>query len=94
MNPGSDDSRLPVETQTALLRHDFAQLRHDLDALHEELREVARRPLLDERGVRELCRDVFKDESSGETGVRDSLMRIAAFVVSVATFAFVLRGGR
>lgn len=87
MPPQSDDANLPVEFQTALLRRDIAELRRDIDAHMQK-------PHLDEPLARELCREIISKERQGESGIKDNVMRLVAFAVSIGTAIFVIRGGR
>lgn len=95
MPPRSDDfPKYSVETQIALLRQDLVALHQDVEDLRDELRRLQERQLLDEAQVRELCRSVISEAASGTSTVRDNMMRLVAFAVSIGTAIFVIRGGR
>lgn len=77
----------------AVLANEVATLRRELDDVRKEMRE-RHRALLDEADMRELARDVVRSETAGSTTVRDNLMRLVTFAVSIGTAVFVIRGGR
>lgn len=79
--------RRELESVQRLLERDLAELRREVQSLQ------ARR-VIDEHGIRELCRDVVVAEAAGDTSNRDYVMRIVTFAVSIGTIVFVLRGGR
>lgn len=78
-----------LEVQVAVLAHEVQALRRDVDELRAEMRGV-----LDQHGLRELAREVVREETAGDTTVRDNAMRIVTFGISIVTAFFVIRGGR
>lgn len=83
-----------LEAQVAVLANEVQNLRAEIADMRADIRELKARVILDERGIRELCREVIWAESAEDTSNRDSVMRIVTFAVSIGTAVFVIRGGR
>jgi hypothetical protein len=93
--PRSDDfGKYSVETQIALLRQDVVALHQTVAELRADVQALEKREALNEAQVRELCRSVVTEEAAGTYSVRDNMMRVVTFAVSIGTAIFVIRGGR
>lgn len=78
----------------AVLASQITTLHGAISDLRTELREMNNRHSLDELEVREIARQVVRDETAGSTATRDNVMRLVTFAVSIGTALFVIRGGR
>lgn len=83
-----------LEAQVAVLASEIKGLHREIGELRVELREMSGRRALDEAEVREIARQVVREETAGDTTARDNVMRLVTFAVSIGTAVFVIRGGR
>jgi hypothetical protein len=79
------------ETQLALIRADLVQIHRELDDLKRWRDTLV---VMSEALARDICREMLAEQTAGTTSSKDSVMRLAAFAVSIGTAIFVIRGGR